>query len=80
MSILFVFMINSRGNVEGQSVYIAIAKWLGSLAAFGFMLADGVQSPVVSVLYAVVFVLDVTYIWLVYSLSRAEGINPWRRA
>ncbi len=80
MSILFVFMINRRGNVEGQSIYIAISKWLGSLAAFGFMLADGVQSPVVSVLYAVVFVLDVYYIWLVYSVSRAEGINPWRRA
>ncbi len=79
MSILFVTMINQRGNVEGQSVYIAISKWLGSLAAFGFMLADGVLSPVVNVIYAVVFLLDVLYIWLVYNRSHAEGINPWRR-
>ncbi|MFN2138064.1 MAG: hypothetical protein ACK2UK_19060 [Candidatus Promineifilaceae bacterium] len=79
MSILFIFMIGRRGNVEGQSIYIAISKWLGSLAAYGFMLADSVQTPVVNVLYAVVFVLDVLYIWMVYSRARAEGLNPWRR-
>lgn len=80
MSVLFVFMINRRGNAEGQSVYIAISKWLGSLAAFGFMLADGIQTPVVNVLYGVVFLFDVLYIWMVYARTRAEGLDPWRRA
>jgi hypothetical protein len=79
MSILFVFMIIQRGTVEGQSIYIAISKWLASLAAYGFMVADGLQSPVVNTLYAVVFVFDVLYVWLVYNRSKAEGINPWRR-
>jgi hypothetical protein len=79
MSILFVFMMYRRQSIEGQSLYIAISKWLGSLAAYGFMLADGIQGPVVNILYAVVFVFDLFYIWQVYTQCRAEGINPWTR-
>lgn len=80
MSILFVFMMLRRDDVAGQSVYIGISKWLGSLAAYAFMLADGIQTPVVNVLYAIVFIFDVFYIWQVYVRSREEGHNPWRRA
>jgi hypothetical protein len=80
MSLLFIFMLLERGSVEGQSIYIAISKWLGTLAAYGFMLADNIQTPLVNVLYATIFVLDVIYIWLVYRQCRREGINPWRRA
>ncbi|SHJ62469.1 transmembrane-type terpene cyclase [Parasporobacterium paucivorans] len=32
MSILFVVMLYKRGNSEGQSMLIAVAKWLGTLA------------------------------------------------
>lgn len=79
MSILFSFMIMRRQSVEGQSVYIAISKWLGSLAAYGFMLADGIQGPVVNLLYGVVFVFDLFYIWQIYAQCKREGINPWTR-
>ena len=80
MSILFVVMFYRRGGLEGQSLYIAANKWLGSLAAYGFMLADGIQTPVVNVLYALVFLFDVVYMLLVYRRSWQLGINPWRRA
>ena len=79
MSILFVFMIYRRDNVDGQSVYIALSKWLGSVAAFGFMLADDIGSRVVFVLYAAIFVFDLFYTWQVYRKCREQGINPWRR-
>jgi hypothetical protein len=79
MSILFVFMLYRRGSIEGQSIYIAISKWLGTVAAYGFMLADGIQTPVVNILYAVVFIFDVVYIKMVYDQCRKEGIDPWRR-
>lgn len=79
MSILFVFMMYRRQSVEGQSLYIALSKWLGSLAAYGFMVADGAQSLVVNILYAVVFLFDLFYIWQVYRQCRREGINPWTR-
>ena len=32
MSVLFIAMLVRRGNVDGQSMYIAIFKWLGTLA------------------------------------------------
>jgi hypothetical protein len=80
MSVLFVVMLLRRGSLEGQSFYIATSKWLGTVAAYAFMLVDAVHSPVVNVLYAIVFLFDVGYMALVYRKSRAEGINPWRRA
>ncbi len=80
MSLLFMTMLLGRGNVDGQSFYIAANKWLGSLAAFGFMLADGIQTPVVVVLYTFVFLWDVAYMWLVFRRSKQAGFNPWRRA
>lgn len=80
MSLLFLAMFVSRETLEGQSFYIAANKWLGSLAAYGFMLADGIQTPLVNVLYAFVFLFDVGYMGLVYWRSRQQGINPWRRA
>lgn len=80
MSILFVFMLKSRSNLDGQSFWIAVTKWLGTLAAFGFMFADGVQTPLVIVLYTTTFFFDLFYIYRVYQVSRAQGIDPWRRA
>lgn len=41
MSILFVAMLLRRDSVAGQSMYIAIAKWLGTLLAY---LATAVQA------------------------------------
>lgn len=80
MSVLFVVMLLRRDSLEGQSFYIAANKWLGTVAAYGFMLADGIQTPVVNVLYAIVFLFDVGYMALVYRKAREAGINPWRRA
>lgn len=80
MSLLFITMLLGRGNVDGQSFYIATNKWLGSLAAYGFMLADGIQTPVVNVLYGFVFLCDVVYMFLVYRQCKIQGIKPWRRA
>lgn len=78
MSILFIFMLESRGNLDGQSFLIATSKWLGSLAAYGFMWADGIQTPLVNTLYATIFVFDIYYMVRVYRQSRAQGISPWR--
>jgi hypothetical protein len=52
---------------------------LGSLAAYGFMLADGIQTPVVNVLYGFVFLFDVVYMFMVYRRCKLAGINPWKR-
>lgn len=80
MSVLFVFMLESRGTLDGQSFWIAVTKWLGTLAAYGFMFADGIQTPLVNTLYAAIFVFDLFYAARVYRLSRRLGMDPWRRA
>ena len=73
-------MLESRGTLDGQSFWIAVTKWLGTLAAYGFMFADGIQTPLVNTLYAAIFVFDLFYAARVYRLSRRLGMDPWRRA
>jgi hypothetical protein len=95
MSVLFVAMILRRGSVRGQSLYIALGKFLGTLVAFilaihwspafGTAVVDHTlraptpMPPLVYWVYPLIFFFDVLYIGLVYDQCRAEGINPWRR-
>ena len=104
MSILFVAMLLRRGSATGQSMYIAVSKWLGTLLAY---LATAVQAtttiehpwpdslalfaartvqhdaypltPLINVMYLVIFVVDLLYIYLLYQKMRESKINPWRR-
>jgi len=95
MSVLFVAMIIRRDSVAGQSLYIALGKFLGTFVAFllaihwspafGTAVVDHVlraptpMPPLVYWIYPLIFFFDVLYIVLVYKKSRAQGINPWRR-
>jgi hypothetical protein len=87
MSILFVYFIIGRNNVAGQSIYIAIAKWLGTVCAWipfaiyagkepGTPSPDSIFFPLT---YITIFIFDVIYIFEVYFYSKREGINPWKR-
>ncbi|WP_275466185.1 hypothetical protein [Streptomyces noursei] len=104
MSFLFVAMLTRREGVAGQSLYVAVSKWLGTLFAY---LATGLTvttskshpmpdslwsfvtgtvtstsyplTPLISVLYLVVFLVDVLYIALLYARLKEAGISPWRR-
>jgi hypothetical protein len=95
MSVLFVAMIVRRDSVQGQSLYIALFKLLGTFVAFvlaihwspafGTSVVDHVlraptpMPPLVMWIYPLIFFFDVLYVVLVYRKCRAEGINPWRR-
>ncbi|HJW84331.1 MAG TPA: hypothetical protein VJ754_08495 [Anaerolineae bacterium] len=82
-SILFVGMLINRSDLRGQSLYIALAKWLGtgaaSLGSVIFQLPNLQGDVLVPILCAGMFVFDLTYVILVYRKSRALGINPWTR-
>jgi hypothetical protein len=96
MSVLFVAMIVRRGSVRGQSLYIALGKFLGTLFAFALAIrwspafgtavvdhhlrAPTPMPPLVPWVYPPIFFFDALYIALVYRQCRREGINPWRRA
>jgi hypothetical protein len=79
MSVLFIGMLVRRNSVEGQSMVIAIFKWLGTAApTILFYLVMG--SNLVLALGIVIFVFDMIYIGMLYQKFRSLGLNPFTRA
>jgi hypothetical protein len=81
-SALFIAMFYRRPNLLGQSIYIGLAKLLGTgplvLAFYIFPVPGFENSVLLPVLYVGIFLLDLYYVILVYFRSRQLGINPWR--
>jgi hypothetical protein len=82
-SVLFVVMLLQRGNVRGQSIYIALAKWLGtasaSLAVILYPPPGFASSVLLPTLCLGMFVYDFIYVVLIYRQCRAQNIAPWTR-
>lgn len=75
----YLSMLVARPGVEGQSIYIALARLLGSLAVIP---AQEIEAPglrVIWTMYAAFIIFDLTYIALYLKRCRAIGIDPWRR-
>src|SRR5215471_6366059 len=75
MSILFIGMLAKRGSREGQSLTIAINKWLGTLAPtilYGAIGEGGFPrgSFLILTVGLLCSVFDVIYIWLLASTKR----------
>jgi len=84
MSILFIDMLVSRGSREGQSLTLAISKWVGTLApTIQFGLLGDLDLPGGSLLILITggfcSVFDLIYIWM---LTRAKRFaeNPRQEA
>lgn len=77
LSASFIVTLRQRKSSAGQSMYIAISKWLGSFFAGLNTLIVYPHRSLLLLLFATVFVLDVTYIALLYRQIRAEGGSPW---
>lgn len=80
MSILFIGMLVKRGSREGQSLTIAINKWLGTLAPtilYGAIGEGGFPrgSFLILMLGILCSVFDLIYIWL---LAKAKPAQPAR--
>jgi len=77
MSILFIAMLAKRGSREGQSLTIAVSKWIGTLAPtilFGVIGQSGFPrgSFLILTLGILCSVFDLTYIWL---LAKAKPVH-----
>lgn len=75
----YLFMLTSRPGVEGQSLYIALARFLGSLAVIPAQEVEAPGLKVIWTMYATFVILDITYITLYIRRCRMIGIDPWRR-
>ena len=72
MSVLFIDMLAKRGSREGQSLIIAVNKWLGTLAPtllFGIIGDGGFPngSFLILVLGTLCSAFDLIYIWLLFN-------------
>lgn len=80
MGLLFIAMLYARGDLRGQSLYIALFMGLGNLGAFLFDITAAARMPTLVTFLAVVsLTINFIYAALVYGKARALGINPWRR-
>ena len=80
MSILFIAMLVKRGSREGQSLTIAVNKWLGTLAAtilYGAIGEGGFPHGSFLILTVGLFcsVFDLVYIWLLAKTKRSLGAH-----
>lgn len=77
ISILFVNMAWRRRNGEGQSVYIGLLKWFGTLlVAVWYPLEH--NYPWVWLMVGVIEAFDILYVVLIHRRLIAFGIRPWR--
>lgn len=79
MSVLFINMLARRRSREGQSLSIAVNKWLGTLAPtvlFGILGDGGFPngSFLILVLGALCSVFDLTYVWLLLKTKPARAL------
>jgi hypothetical protein len=80
MSVMFIDMFVRRGSSEGQSLYIAVNKWVGTLAPtilFGIVGDGGFPSGSFLILVLGVFcsVFDLIYVWMLLKLEIARALN-----
>ena len=79
MSILFVAMLLKRDDMRGQSLWIAIAKWMGTLFPCILFHLKYPEKPLMNFLYVAIFFFDILYIAFLHAKIRAQGANPWKR-
>ena len=76
MSVLFINMLVERKSSEGQSMLIAVSKWLGTLAPtilFGLLGEGDIQpSRLIFALGVFCSVFDLIYIWLLVKVKAKE--------
>jgi hypothetical protein len=78
MSLLFIGMLVSRHNVSGQSLYVAILKWVGT-AAPTIQIYAQTGSKLILILGIGCFFYDALYTGMLYRQFRELGLNPFTR-
>jgi len=81
MSVLFVTMLINRKGIDGQSVYIALFKMIGtSLSSLAFYLYRPIaqDSTLLQFLFVIIFVFDLIYLIGIYKKCK-HFTNPIKR-
>lgn len=74
MSILFVDIILNRGNTLGQSIFIALFKWIGTLAIAILKFSNMLPSTNTELfMIMLIQVFDIIYIYLILKMSNRKS-------
>lgn len=79
MSCAFVAMLLRRRSTDGQTMYIGLAKFVGTLAAVGMAITWYPNRVLPYLLYTIFVAADVTYLVLLYRRFQSEKVSPWRK-
>lgn len=77
LSASFIFLLRRRGSSAGQSMYIAVAKTVGSLFAGLTAFVVYPSHHLLQVLVPTYVALDLAYVVLLHKAMRREGRPPW---
>ena len=69
-------MLLERNSLRGQSVWVALSKFLGTSVVIFY------GEPSTAFLmwcYVVIMTFDVAYIWLLHTVARRDGVPLLRR-
>ena len=78
MSVLFIYMLMHRNDVKGQSMYIALFKWIGTACATAQTYLDRGDNFIL-VLGICSFIFDVIYIVMLHYKFKDLKIRPFLR-
>jgi hypothetical protein len=79
MSVLFIRMLLDRPDLAGQSLYIGLAKMLGTLCASVLVFVYAPESTLTVFFAAAILFFDLAYIGLYLWKSRRLKVNPLSR-
>lgn len=79
ISITMISLLVKRGSVRGQSLYIALSRFFGSVVLIPGQYIQAPESRFLIFIYVAFIVFDLIYITLYIRQAKLEGINPWKR-
>lgn len=74
-----IFMLLRRNSPKGQSMYIGIARMVGTMCLIYAQEVYERKFLFLHFIYVAGSLLDIAYLILLYRTCKAHGISPWRR-
>jgi hypothetical protein len=76
MSVLFIYLLLSSDRTQGQSIYIATTKMIGTAFASVMSFLEFPSSPLLNFLYVAIFLCDGAYTVLLYQKLAVPDLRP----
>ena len=78
MSVLFIYILLSSDRTQGQSIYIATTKMIGTAFASVISFLEYPSSPLLIFLYVAIFLCDGAYTLLLHQKLAVKELQPDR--